>query len=402
MSCETYRPVSTYRQLDSQGGTFFHLVSGGCGKTAVDIEIDKRCKCTKKHHCIGVHDISIQFYSQWMGDKDRTNILTKGKLHMISESYGLVTLYQSKLLKSGHQTKLNNNEQLSSNLSHPLTNDQSVSDNKTNNIDKLSEDPEDYLMCDNSSPYISRAQLVFLSHPTPSSYEAGIKDWYGMGGTWNQKNDAMMILSDTTEHFGQTIEFERIDNNEDDEDRMIEIFIQQPKATKPLYDITFYFDSPISISNNVQSILINCILHSKPFPRSIYHENFVNNISALYMFGCGFTDANKRICTTFVKSSDMINNYFDSMSSHSLMSSNDLLFARMKVEDGWLLAGTNVKPIEMKQSYDVLSDGTSDESLDEVSIKKVDVMWKSTKIGYVCVVYKIATQGNITLTMIKK
>ena len=433
MSCELYQPLPTYRQLDSNGGSFFHLISGGCGRTTVDMKIGKRYPCTKSHHCLGVHNISINFYSRWMGSDAPTDDKTKGILHMISESYGIVTLYQSKLLKSHPETtpdnesppndnkitsdktidyqKLKNNifgadDSHQSNDDHNQSNDNTddvpESDSETDNEDTKIDDPEDYEMYDYKSPYILRAQIVFMSHPTPSPFEAGIKDWYGMGGQWNMKNDVLLILSDESKHFGQTIELERIDNT------VIDIPIQQPEASKPMYDITFYFDSPVSISNNVQTILIDCILKSKPFPESIEHEDFVDDISALHLFGGGWIDTNKRVCATFVKSSDMLNDKFDSSSRHLLMSKNDLSYARMQVEDvrrlppppkwwvgvEWLLAWTSVEPTEMVQ--------LSEQSDSIVKFRKIDVMWKSIIIGYVCAVYKVAKQGNITLTLIKK
>ena len=99
----------------------------------------------------------------------------------------------------------------------------------------------------------------------------------------------------------------------------------------------------------------------------------------------------------------MMNDKFDSTSRHLLMSRNNLSYARMRVEDvrrlplsgvEWLLAVTSVEPTEMVQ--------LSEQSGSIVKFRKIDVMWKSVKIGYVCAVYKVAKQGNITLTLIKK
>lgn len=381
---EQYVPHSIYKQLDSNGGTFFHLVTGGCGRTSVNMEIEKRKSCTKKHYCLGVHNISIIFYSRWMGSDGTTDDKVSGKLHMISESYGIITFYKSTLLKAQSDKNPNNESVNNKTVNNEIINNK-IDDN-SNDVVEYDNDPEDYEMYDYKSAYILRAQLVFLSHPTPSPFEAKIKNWYGMGGQWNLKNDALLILSDEAKDFGQTIEFERVDNN------VIDISMRQPMASKPMYHITFYFDNPLAMSNDVQDILINCILGgSKEFPESLNHENFVDDISVLHLFVSGWLDINKRSYATFIKSDDMLNDKFDSVSSHILMNT-DLLYYRMKVCDGWLLATTSIEPTEMKL----------EELSSEISVKKIKVMWQNVEIGHVYVVYKVADTGKVITTLIKK
>jgi hypothetical protein len=77
-------------------GHYLHCVSGGCGKTEIKMTIGTKNKCKGIYHCCtGVHDISIDFYSNWMGMNGPANHYASGRLHMISDCYGVIKFWQT-------------------------------------------------------------------------------------------------------------------------------------------------------------------------------------------------------------------------------------------------------------------------------------------------------------------
>jgi hypothetical protein len=248
----------------------------------------------------------------------------------------------------------------------------------------ITDELEDYGMPYDGTCCIDKAHLIFMSAPTLSPFESGVQQWAGMGGVWNHLNDVMLVFSDEIETFGKTIDFEKQRN-----DLIKSISMKQPEITKPMYDITFYFDNPLSISNNVQSVIFECIIKGKKFPEKINHEPFEDVASALHLFGGGWTNSNQRAYTTYVKSSTEQNDNFDKLSCYMLSRNDDMLFSKMKFEDEWILAATTVVPTNV----------SNDDKLEKSDL--IQVIWQNIIIGYVQVYYKKAKSGNFIVTLFK-
>jgi hypothetical protein len=144
--------------------TFSHWVSGGCGTTRLNVEIKKN------------KTFDIVFYSRWMGGNNwewKLSGTTKFiRIKMVSKKTG-------SLIGLKRYYKLNVKKIIAKNLD--------------GNSDKTSASDQDKIYELDDIKIVMK--IILAKKAKLTKLESGEEEWYGMGGSWNEIRDAILVVS---------------------------------------------------------------------------------------------------------------------------------------------------------------------------------------------------------------